>query len=98
MVIHTLGEEREHTISFINDFTIDIEFDGGDGYWDSSRYYAEQRRIRLYNDKKELIAELVEKNPHQMEHETRVKEHLKKLGYPKPNTYESDPNKIDVIF
>ena len=98
MSVGVIGEEREHTITLINDFTISIEFDGGDGYWDSSRYYADQRRIRLYNDKKELLSELVEKNPHQGEHETRVKEHLKKLGYPKPNTYKYDPNKIDLLL
>lgn len=97
MVEGRIGEEGNQTITLLNDYVISIEYEGGP-YFNGTRYHAEQRRIRLYNDKKELLSELVEKNPHQGEHLTRVKEHLKKLGYPKPNTYKYDPNKIDLLF
>lgn len=92
-----IGEEGAQNITLLNGYLISIEYEGGP-YFNCTRYHSDHRIIRLYNDKNELVSELVEENPHQGEHETRVKEHLKKLGYPKPNTYKYDPNKIDIIF
>lgn len=74
----TLGEEKEHTITLMNGYVISIDFDY-DGFWDSTRYHADFRRIRLYDNKKELISTLVEENPHKGEDKTRVKEFLKNL-------------------
>ena len=83
MILGTIGEEVSHTTILINGFTISIQFGENDTYWSSTRYHADSRHIKLYNDKKELLVELKEKNPHKGEDETRVKEFLKKLGYPK---------------
>ena len=97
MSLGIIGEERDHTITLFNGYCICIEFEGG-MYFESTRYHADSRQIRLYNEKKELLSELVEDNPHKGEDKTRVKEHLKKLGYPKPNAYKHDPNKINLLL
>lgn len=98
MSVGLLGEEKSNTITLLNGFTISIEFDEGKSCWTSTRYHADSRHICLYDNKNELLAELVEDNPHKGEDKTRLKEHFKKLGYDKPNEYKQDPNKIDILL
>ena len=94
MSVGIIGEEGAQDITLLNGYLISIEYEGGP-YFNCTRYHSDHRIIRLYNDKNELVSELVEENPHQGEHETRVKEHLKKLGYPKSDEGSRDS---DVIF
>lgn len=75
----TLGEEKEHTITLMNGFSISVDYKNKGYALSRTRYTGECRHINLYDDKKELLSTLVEENPHKDEHKTRVREFLKKL-------------------
>lgn len=75
----TLGEEKEHTITLLNGYSISVDYKNSGYALSRTRYTGECRCIKLYDDKKELVSTLVEENPHKGEDKTRVKEFLKNL-------------------
>lgn len=65
MELYYFGEEESCRLQLCNGFTVMIDYGGSDKDFDSSKnnYNAIYRRVRLYDDKGELVAEMVEENP-----------------------------------
>lgn len=65
MELYYFGEEESCRLQLCNGFTVMIDYGGSDKDFDSSKnnYNAIYRRVRLFNDKQELLSELVEENP-----------------------------------
>lgn len=65
MSVMIAGTERDHNLPLFDGYAITIEWGNSlkqfDGF--SDNYRATYRRVRLYDDKGELVAEMIEENP-----------------------------------
>lgn len=59
------GIEGDHTLPLFDGYSITIEWGDSRKEFDgrNQNYWATYRRVRLYDDKGELVAEMVEENP-----------------------------------
>lgn len=65
MSVMIAGTEEDHIMPLFDGYSITIEWGNNlkqfDGF--SDNYSAAYRRVRLYDDKGELVAEMIEENP-----------------------------------